>query len=329
MRKVVVHKAGSYDRLKLEEHPEPTPAEGEVLVRVTAASVNFADCAVRMGIYSSAKEYVGWPITPGFDLAGTLDDGRRVFGVSRFGAYASHVCVSPHQLFETPEGWTDEQAAAFPTVHLTAWYALSHLARPAPGERVLIHSAAGGVGGAAVSLAKHLGAHVVGVVGRAAKEEVARGRGADEVVVRERGDDLWAVAGDCDVILDANGGPGLRDGYRHLAPGGRLVVYGAAAMLKRGRGTPDLPKLAWSFLRTPRFHPLDLVTNNKSVLGFNLSYLFPKADLLRGAMTELLDLHAAGHLPHPPIQTYDLTDVAAAHRAIEAGDTVGKLVLVV
>jgi len=325
MKKIVVHKAGSYDRLVLEEHPDPVPGPDEVLVDVTAASVNFADCSVRMGLYSSAKEYVGWPITPGFDIAGTCD-GRRVFGVTLFGGYASRVAVPPHQLFDTPEDWSDDQAAAFPTVNVTAWYALKHLSRPVAGETVLIHSASGGVGGAAISIAKQMGARVVAVVGRAHKEQLARDRGADEVIVRER-EDLWSTVGELDVILDASGGPGLRDGYGHLAPGGRLVVYGAAAMLKRGRGRPDWPKLAWSFLRTPRFGPLDLVTRNKSVLGFNLSYLFPKADLLRAAMTDLLDLHRAGHLPHPPVQAFPLEEVAAAHRAIETGDTVGKLVL--
>lgn len=325
MKKVVIHKAGSYRRLTLEEHPDPVPTGDDVLVEVTAASVNFADCIVRMGLYSSAREYVGWPITPGFDIAGTCD-GRRVFGVTRFGGYASHVVVPKHQIFDVPDGWTDEQAAAFPAVNLTAWYALKHLSRPAPGETVLIHSASGGVGGAAVSIAKQMGARVIGVVGRAHKEALARARGADEVVVRER-DDLWSCVDQADVILDADGGPGLRAGYAHLAPGGRLVVFGAATMLKRGRGTPDWGRLAWSFLRTPRFSPLDLVTANKSVLGFNLSYLFPKADLLRGAMVECLALHDAGHLPHPSIQTYALQDVAEAHRALESGETVGKLVL--
>ncbi len=327
MRKVVIHKAGSYNRLTLEEHPDPAPIGDDCLVEVSAASVNFADCIVRMGLYSSAKEFVGWPITPGFDIAGTCD-GHRVFGVTLFGAYASHVVVPPHQLFDIPEGWTDEQAAAFPAVNLTAWYALKHLSRPLEGETVLIHSASGGVGGAAISIAKEMGARVIGVVGRAHKEDLARARGADEVIVRER-EDVWIRVDLVDVILDANGGPSLRDSYAHLAPGGRLVVYGAATMFKRGRGTLDWPKLAWSFLRTPRFSPLDLVTANKSVLGFNLSYLFPNAALLRRGMEELLALHTAGLLPHPTIQTFPLEDVADAHRAIETGDTVGKLVLTV
>ncbi len=345
MHKIVIHRPGAYDRLRYEEHPDPTPGPGEVLVAVASSSVNFADCAVRMGLYSSAKEYVGWPITPGFDLAGTvaaigpdgagedaLAVGDRVFGVSRFGAYATRVAVPRHQLLRIPDGWTTEQAAAFPTVNLTAWYALIHQSRPRAGETVLVHSAAGGVGGAALSLGKRMGARLIGVVGREHKEAVARARGADEVIVRAR-EDVWRrveelVPDGVDVILDANGGPGLRHGWRHLAAGGRLVVFGAATMLKRGRGKPDWPKAIWSYLRTPRFQPLEMVQKNRSVMAFNLSYLFPKADLLREAMDVLLQAHAEGALPHPEIRTFPLADAAEAHRAIETGETTGKLVLV-
>jgi synaptic vesicle membrane protein VAT-1 len=343
MHKIVVHKAGSYDRLVYEQHPDPQPGDGQALVDVAAASVNFADCAVRMGIYASAKEYVGWPITPGFDFAGTVvalgpgsDDslsvGDRVFGVAQFGAYTDRIAVPTAQLMPLPEDWTLEQGAAFPVVNLTAWYALVLMAGARPGETMLVHSAAGGVGGAALALAGRMGLRRIGVVGREQKEAIARARGADEVIVRAR-DDLWSRVEELapegiDVLLDSDGGPGLRPAYRHLAAGGRLVVYGAATMLKRGKGKPDWPKLVWSFLRTPRFHPLDMTNNNKSVLAFNLSFLFPRVELLRRALTELLAAHADGDLPHPEITTFALKDAAEAHRTIETGNTTGKLVLV-
>ena len=344
MHKIVVHKAGSYDRLVYEQHPDPQPGPGEALVDVAAASVNFADCAVRMGIYASAKEYVGWPITPGFDFAGTvtalgpngdaspaLSIGDRVFGVARFGAYTDRIAVPAAQLMPLPEGWSFEQGAAFPVVNLTAWYALELMAGARAGETMLVHSAAGGVGGAALALAGRMGLRRIGVVGREQKEAIARARGADEVIVRAR-DDVWSRVEELapegiDVLLDSDGGPGLRPAYRHLAPGGRLVVYGAATMLRRGKGKPDWLKLIWSFLRTPRFHPLDMTNNNKSALAFNLSFLFPRVELLRRALTELLVAHADGDLPHPEIQTFPLRDAAEAHRTIETGNTTGKLVL--
>src|SRR5690606_30795686 len=122
---------------------------------VQAAGVNYADCVVRMGLYESAKKYVGWPITPGFEFAGRVDalgegtpglaPGDEVFGVTRFGGYASSVVVPRHQVFRRPAVCSPDEAAAFPSVHLTAWYALFELAHPRPGSTLLVHSAAGGV----------------------------------------------------------------------------------------------------------------------------------------------------------------------------------------
>lgn len=342
MRKVVVRRPGGYERLVVEEHPDPTPGPGEVLVDVAAAGVNFADCAVRMGLYRSAKEYVGWPITPGFEVAGRvaglgegvgdLDVGRPVIAVTRFGAYATRLLVPRHQVFDLPAGWTVEQGASFPCVFLTAHHALFELAHPRPGGRVLVHSAAGGVGGALLQLARIAGCDPVGVVGAPHKVEVALAAGARAVIDTSR-EDLWAAAerhapGGYHVVLDANGAATLRGSWEHLAPTGKLVVYGFHAMLPRGRGRPSWLKLAWHWLRTPRFDPLDMTNLNRSVMAFNLSYLFDRRDLLEEAMGRLLGWAADGSLRPWPITTFPLADVAAAHRALESGATVGKLVLV-
>lgn len=342
MRKVVVHRAGGYDELRLEEHPAQEPRPGQVRVRTVAIGVNFADCIVRMGLYKSAREYVGWPITPGFDLAGEVEScgegvsrfavGDKVFGVTRFGAYATHVTVPQTQLFPLPATLTMEQAAAFPAVHLTAWYALHHLGAVDTGHQVLVHSAAGGVGGALVQLAKRAGAQVVGVVGRSEKVSVAIEHGAD-VVIDKSSQDLWAEADAAApdgyrIVLDANGVATLKDSYRRLGPEGRLVVYGFHTMFRQGgSGWPNPMRLAWGWLRTPRFDPLDMTSSNKSVMAFNLSFLFPRQDLLAEGMAELLEAVEQGALRPPPIQTFPLTAVAEAHRALESGRTVGKLVL--
>ncbi|TQF11839.1 zinc-binding dehydrogenase, partial [Myxococcus llanfairpwllgwyngyllgogerychwyrndrobwllllantysiliogogogochensis] len=154
-RKVVIPKAGGYGQLRLENLNQLSPGPGEVVVATEAIGVNYADCVIRMGLYASAKEYVGWPITPGFEFAGTVQSvgagvedlapGARVFGVTRFGGYATHVAVPRHQVFALPSKLTMEQAAGFPAVFLTAYYALFELAHPRPGTNVLVHSAAGGV----------------------------------------------------------------------------------------------------------------------------------------------------------------------------------------
>jgi synaptic vesicle membrane protein VAT-1 len=341
LRKIVIHSAGSYEALRLEEHADPTPGNGEVLIATQAAGVNYADCIVRMGLYESAKKYVGWPITPGFEVAGTvaalgagvtdLEVGAPVFGVTRFGGYASSVAVPRHQVFALPRGLSMEEAAAFPAVAMTAYYALYELVRLRPGMVVLVHSAAGGVGGALLSLGRIAGCRMVGVVGAAHKVEAARRMGADAVIDKSQ-EALWKAAEQLapegyDVVLDANGIETLRQSYRHLAPAGKLVIYGFHTMMPRKGGRPSYPKLAVDYLRTPRFNPLDLCNDNKSVLAFNLSYLFDKTELLREAMDRLLGWLDEGRLAPPKVTAFPLEQVADAHRAIESGTTVGKLAL--
>jgi len=340
-RKVVIHSAGGYDRLKLETAPMPVPGRGEVRIEVRAIGVNYADTLVRMGLYSSAKEYVGWPITPGFEVSGVVgaigpgvDDlvvGAEVFAVTRFGGYSSQVVVGRGQVFRRPRTISFEQAAAIPAVYMTAWYALFELAHPRPGQKVLIHSAAGGVGGALIQLAKLRGCEVVGVVGTSAKVASAKALGADHVIDKST-QQLWREAerlapGGYDVILDANGVSTLGDSYKHLRRAGKLVVYGFHSMLPKTGGKPSWPKLALDYVRTPRFSPLEMTDSSHSVLAFNLSYLFDRADLITEGLTQITDWLESGAIVAPPVVTYPLADVARAHADIESGRTIGKLVL--
>jgi NADPH:quinone reductase-like Zn-dependent oxidoreductase len=306
MRRIVIRRPGGYERLLVEEAPDPVAGPGEVVVAVEAAGVNYADCIVRMGLYRSAKDFMGWPATPGFEVAGT-SEGRRVLAVTRFGGYATRVAVPEDQVFPLPERMDVAEAAGFPVVFLTAYYALFELARPRRGSRVLVPSAAGGVGGALLQLAKVAGCDVTAVVGAPHKVEVARA---------------------ADAVFDSYGGPGLRQAYARLAPMGRLVVYGFASMMRRGRGRPDWPRLLWTWLRTPRFDPLRMTNDNKGVLAFNLSYLFDRKELLAEAMARLLGLLREGAIRPPPVTRYPFAEVARAHRDLESGTTVGKLVLV-
>lgn len=346
MKRIVIPSPGGYDRLVLEEAEDPQPAPGEVLIDVDAAGVNYADCIARMGLYASARELRGYPLVVGFEVAGTvahaghadtdLAPGDKVVGVSLFGGYASRVALPAAQVFPLPAGVSVEEAAGIPTVFLTAWWALHRLAAMRAGETVLVHSAAGGVGGALVQIAKRAGCRVLGVVGSGHKKALAGELGCDAVVDKSSGK-LWEAArafapGGYDIVLDANGYPTLREGYEHLAPGGRLVVYGFAAMLPKstpdGRGKPDWLKIAAGWLRTPRFSPLAMTRDNKSVLAFNLSFMEEKADELGEGMRWILAEMAAGSLKPLPVTPFSFEAVAEAHRAIESGKTTGKLLLV-
>jgi len=341
MQKIVIHRPGGFARLELETHPDPQPGPGEVRVSTRAIGVNYADCIVRMGLYKSARELVGFPITPGFELAGAitaLGDGVQdlalgdlVFGVTRFGGYSSEIVIPRELCRRIPPGLGVLQAATFSVVFLTAWYALFELCRLRPGSKVLVHSAAGGVGSALCQLARTAGAEVLGVVGSPAKVDVALAQGASRVIDKST-DDLWARArefapGGFQAVLDANGAATLRQGAARLAPGGRLVVYGFHTMLPRG-GIPNPFRLLFDYLRTPRFHPMTLVDRNAAVLGFNLSYLFHERELLDRALDDLLAKLEAG-----AIRPLDVTELPLAHadeaqRRLQSGTTTGKLALV-
>lgn len=341
MKKVVINRPGGYDRLHIETHPDLTPAPHEVLIQTSACGVNFADCVTRMGLYASARHYVGYPITPGFEIAGTvlatganvtnLRPGNPVFAVTRFNGYASQVCVPHHQVFPLPATLSPVQAAALPAVGLTAWYALTELAHARTGNRLLVHSAAGGVGSMLVQIGKLYGCHVTSVVGASHKTAAVQALGADAVIDKST-QSLWAEAKRIapqgyDIILDANGVATLRASYRHLGAAGRLVVYGFHSMLVTSNGRPSQFRLALDWLRTPRFSPFDLTTRNRSLLGFNLSFLFDRTDLLQQGIVQLLAWIAAGKLQLPAITSYPFESVAEAHRALESRQTTGKLVL--
>lgn len=342
MHAVVVHKRGGYEQLQVESRPSPPLPAGSVRIDVHAIGVNYADCIVRMGLYKSARDFVGWPITPGFEVAGSvaelgdgvedLEEGDPVVAVTRFGGYATELCVPRSQVFERPHGFDVAASAAFCGVHLTADYAMCELAGVRSGDPILIHSAAGGVGTVLVQLGRHLGCHVVGVVGASHKVDVVRELGAHAVIDKSK-DDLWSAAereapDGYKAVFDANGVATLRDSYEHTAPTGRVIVYGFATMLPRAGERMNYLRLAWDWLRTPRFNPLALTSENRSVMGFNLSYMFDQAPLLDRSMARLLARAKTGALRPPPITTYPMSAVGDAHRDLESGQTVGKLVLV-
>ncbi|MBN8221391.1 MAG: zinc-binding dehydrogenase [Spirochaetes bacterium] len=341
MRKIVIHSPGGYEKLRIEEFPDPVPGENEVVVQTVAAGVNYADCSVRWGVYESAKKFVGWPITPGFEFSGVIVArgkkakhklGTKVFGVSLFNSYATHVSVPEHQVYPLPKKLTAIQAAAFPAVHMTAYHALFQLVRIRASGKILVHSAAGGVGSALLQLARIAGLESVAVVGGAHKVAFAKDFGA-HAVIDKSSENLWQRARDLapegyDAILDANGYTTLKESYAQLAPTGKLIVYGSHSLLPKKGGRINYFKAGWGLLRTPRFNPLRMLSENKTVSGFNISFLFSRRDLLDEAMTDLLRWLAAGKLRPPAVTEVPFENAAEAHRLIESGKSVGKIVLV-
>lgn len=253
MKKIVIHRPGGYPQLQIEEHPDLSAVHSDTeLVDVHAIGVNYADCCVRWGVYESAKQYVGWPITPGFEFSGTVrSTGAKVMGVTRFNAYATQVVVPKKHLYPIPEGFSMEQSAGFPAVFMTAYHALFQLVRLPAQATILIHSAGGGVGSALVQLARSAGLKTVGVVGSPHKVDYVRGLGADQVIDKSlysSSKELWNAIRSFapqgyDAVLDANGPSTLRQSYAALRPTGKLIAYGSHSMLPReDSGTAQLPQ---------------------------------------------------------------------------------------
>ncbi len=341
MRRIVIERPGGFEALKLIREPIPDPGPGEVVITCRACGINYADSIIRMGLYASAKKLHGYPITPGFEVAGTiaaLGDsvegwrvGDEVIGLSLFNGYSSHLRLPAEGVFAKPAALSFEEAATLPTVFLTAWWMVHGQVYPRPGETWLVHSAAGGVGSALLQLARLAEVQAIGVVGASHKVEHARSMGAHEVIDKSTAD-LWKEAARLapegfDAVFDANGVATLRQSYDHLAPTGRLVVYGFASMLPKN-GRLNWFKLARDWLRTPRFNPMDMTQTNRSVLAANLSFLQSHAPAMREGMQWLLERFADGRLQPLPVESYPLGEAADAQRRIESGQTLGKLALI-
>jgi len=341
MHRIVINKPGGYSALEYVESPDPQPRPGEVVIETQACGLNYADGIIRMGLYESAKKRHGYPITPGFEVAGRVSAvgdgvgefaiGDEVIGLTLFNGYASHLKTGVDGVFKKPEHLSTAEAATLPTVFLTAWWMIHRQLHPRPGETWLVHSAAGGVGSAILQLGKLAGARTIGVVGGAHKVDHCRAMGADEVIdksSRALWPELERLAPDgLDAVFDANGVETLKKSYDHLASTGRLMVYGFHTMLPK-TGRMNYLKLAVDWLRTPRFNPLHMTRDNKSVLAANLSFLQSHAPSLREGMLWLLGRFEGGELKPLPVETWSLEDAGKAQQRIESGRTVGKLALI-
>jgi NADPH2:quinone reductase len=303
VRAVVLRETGGPEQLDYAEVPEPARGDGQVLLHVRAAGINFADVLVRQGRYPQPPEL---PTVLGAEVAGEVD-GRRVMALPRDGGYAEVVAVDEELLVPLPDAASFEEGAAFLLTFLTAWIPLTRQVRVGPGSVVLVHAAAGGVGSAAVQAAKHLGARVVATASSEEKRGVALELGADEAL----GYDEFEERVRADVVLDSVGGDVFERSFGVLKPLGTVVALGFAS--------------GW-------WKPLDpssLVGRNLGLQGFYLGRLLRhRPDVVREAIGELLALWEEGAFKPLVGSTFPLSEAAEAHRLIEDRRSVGKVVLV-
>ncbi|MEA2496769.1 MAG: hypothetical protein QOJ29_4680 [Thermoleophilaceae bacterium] len=339
MRAAVLPRHGGPDVFEIQNRPEPSLAPGRVLVRVRAAGINFADLMARQGLYPDAPDL---PSVLGYEVAGDVEAvgegvedikaGDRVMAACRFGGYAEIVSARDRDVIPLPDDWSYEEGAALPIVYGTAYAGLVSFGGLRAGERVLIQAAAGGVGIAATQIAKLLGAEIYGTASPS-KHEAIRGFGVDEPIdyrdkdFAEESRRISGVEQPFDLIVDGIGGKSWKDGYGLLRPGGRLVMIGASSFVTGEKR--NLAKAAANLARMPRFNPIKMSSESKSVIGLNMLRLWDA----RGSMEEfsepLVQWIDQGVLRPVVSQSFPLERVADAHRFMGERKNVGKVVLTV
>ncbi len=330
MRVVEITKHGGPEVLKVRERPDPTLGKGQVRIEVAAVGINFADVMARMGIYPDAPKPA---CVIGYEVAGTilelgegvdgLTHGQRVLAGTKFGGYASQVVVAAGDVVALPDELTFEQGAAIPVNYATAWAGLIGYGNLQAGERVLVHSAGGGVGIAATQIAKRHGAEVYGTASPA-KHERIRELGVDHALDYTQSG--WEQGlPPFDLIMDAVGGPSFRRSYNLLRAGGRLVVFGASAAVSGEKR--NIVSGLGTVLRMPRFNMIKQMSESKAVIGLNMLSLWKDRGTLEPWIEPLRELMADGTIQPVVAGAFSFEDAGEAQRMITERRNVGKVVL--
>jgi synaptic vesicle membrane protein VAT-1 len=336
MRQIYITGHGGPEKLQVRQSPDPQPLDNELRIRVKASGINFADILARQGLYPDAPKV---PCVVGYEVSGSVDAagpaarqdwiGRDVFALTRFGGYADTVLVPESQVFGKPASLTHEQCAAIPVNYLTVWQLLVVVGSLSSDETVLIHNAGGGVGLAAIDVARHIGARIFGTAS-SSKHAFLKERGLHEAI-DYRGKD-WSTelarlteGRGVELIIDPIGGNHWKKSFKALRHTGRLGMFGVSAASDSSRLAPL--KLLGTALGMPFFHPLSLMNQNRAVFGVNMGHLWHERDKIR-AWTERLLQGVAGGWVRPHVdRAFPFDRAGEAHAYIEARRNIGKVVL--
>jgi NADPH:quinone reductase-like Zn-dependent oxidoreductase len=334
MRAVWIPKPGPPEVLEVREGADPVAKDDQVMVRVRASGVNFADVSARLGVYPDAPPP---PCVVGYEVSGIVEQvganvqgiksGDRILALTRFGGYADAIAIPAAQVFAMPAAMNFEEAAAIPVNYLTAILMLRNFGNVREGDKVLVHAAAGGVGMAAIQLCRIAGAEVIGTAS-ASKHATLKQMGVAHCIDYrtedfEEGVKRVTNGRGVDIVLDATGA--FRKSYRCLAPLGRLVCFGLS-QASSGMGPSRLRALL-AVAQLPFFHPIKLMNDNKAVIGVNLGHLWDHIGMLRREMMGLLADYEGGRIKPVVGKTFPLVDAAKAHRFMQERQNVGKVVL--
>ena len=332
---VAITKAGSPSVLKIIEIDMPVPKEGEVIIEVHYAGINFADTLMRLGLYQPRPPF---PFTPGYEVSGIIKSlgkgvagfevGQRVVAAMQTGGQCSHVSVKSSRVIPIPDEMGLDEAAAMPVTYLTAHHMLHYLGHLKKGESVLIHGGAGGVGTAALQLCQWAGIEQVWATASGHKSKIIESFGG--IPIDRHKEDFTRIINDAtngrgvDHILDPIGGDNLKKSLGCLAEGGRLYTYGLSSAAPNSKRS--LLKAFFALRKTPKFDALRLMTRNRGVFGVHMGTWKDES-----AMAEQLDRILGGvkdgHLKPVIDSVFDASDVAKAHQHIHDAKNVGKVLL--
>jgi NADPH:quinone reductase-like Zn-dependent oxidoreductase len=337
MRAIVTTTNGDVRVMKVEERPDPIPAAGQVLVRTKAAGLNFADILARQGLYPDGPPK---PCVMGYEVAGVIESvgegvdasliGKAVIAMTRFNGQAELVAVSAEQVFEKPDSVTFEAAAAIPVNYLTAWALLVTMGGLQAGEAVLIHNAGGGVGLAALDIARQIGARTFGTASPS-KHDFLKQRGLDHAIDYRNQDWLPVLMELTDgrgveLVIDPLGGASWKKSYRALRSTGRMGVFGMS--VASASGIKGKVRALKAVLQMPRFNPLGMMNRNKGVFGLNLGHMWKEGEKVRGWTQEIMRGVSEGWIRPHVDRAFRFDEIAEAHRYLEERRNIGKVVLV-
>lgn len=337
MRQIVTTKNGGIEVLEVQEKPDPQAKPGEVVVKVHAAGLNFADILARQGLYPDGPAK---PCVMGYEVAGVVESagegvdrgliGKPVVAMTRFGGQSEKVVVQERQLFPKPESLTFEQGAAVPVNYLTAWALLVVMGGLRKGESVLIHNAGGGVGLAALDIAKKIGATTFGTASPG-KHDFLRQRGLDHPIDYRNQDWLPVLkqmtnGRGVELVIDPIGGGHWKKSYAALRTTGRLGMFGVSIASANGlRGKLKMVKAA---AQMPRFHPLGLLNKNRGVFGLNLGHMWHEPEKVAEWVQSIMQGITEGWIQPFVDRAFTFDQAGEAHAYLEARKNIGKVVLV-
>jgi NADPH2:quinone reductase len=312
MKAIQITEFGGPDVMHLVDLETPTPGAGQELITVSSIGINYADTHQTENSYLFPQKL---PLIPGVEVVGTTASGVRVLALVEGGGYAQQVVTYSAAMVPVTEGVSDEQALCMLVQGSTAWHVLKTFGHLQPGETVVVHAAAGGVGTIAIQLAKMWGAKVIAVASSEGKRALATSLGADAVVDATQenlGEAIRAANGGkrVNLVLEMVGGKTFDDSLEILAPFGRLVVYGMAS-----RVAPTI------------IQPASLMGGSKTITGFWLQHCFGKKELMNDVIEQLFALVVAGKLKPIIGATYPISQAAIAHTAMRSRETTGKITL--